>query len=308
METKRILEHHQYRLGVVWFTFYLLSVLCLATIMKKFTAFDVYINEAILMRSLMMWVVGMIGYSQSSKKESRHSIPHKYVLIGDAIVALVCTWTYGIALEGLSLERVYAVYQLAPLLSVVACVWLYQDNWLAFLPWCLAISLLGTLLVIWPFSERMSISSHYDAYLGVSLLTCVASYSTQRYVSTRIKVWQKLVMNGGTMSIILVWNLDWPHVIGYTNHQWLCVLIYGLMGSLMTVFQYSAFKRATASALMPFEPLSFPMASILGWVVFQEQPKINVIIGGGTIALACAYYLILLRQQDIKQLENRAGG
>ncbi|MBV7255945.1 DMT family transporter [Pacificimonas sp. WHA3] len=60
----------------------------------------------------------------------------------------------------------------------------------------------------------------------------------------------------------------------------------GLGGILSLIYAYA---RAEAQVLIVFEYTGLLWATLLGWVMFQEEPRIEIYIGAAIIAGACLY-------------------
>lgn len=71
---------------------------------------------------------------------------------------------------------------------------------------------------------------------------------------------------------------DWPY--------------FTLMGALAAVFMYlmaSAYARAEAQQLAPIHYTELVYASALGYLIFQETPRVQIYLGAALIIVACLY-------------------
>ncbi len=65
-----------------------------------------------------------------------------------------------------------------------------------------------------------------------------------------------------------------------------------LMGALAAVFMYlmaQAYARAEAQQLAPIHYTELLWASLIGYLVFQETPRVEIYLGAGLIIAACLY-------------------
>jgi len=63
----------------------------------------------------------------------------------------------------------------------------------------------------------------------------------------------------------------------------------GIIGSAAALLVIVAYKNAPASVVAPFEYTALIWASIVGWVIWNEQPSIAVWIGASIIVLSSLY-------------------
>lgn len=65
-----------------------------------------------------------------------------------------------------------------------------------------------------------------------------------------------------------------------------------LMGALAAVFMYlmaQAYARAEAQQLAPIHYSELLWASLVGYLVFHETPRLEIYLGAGLIIAACLY-------------------
>jgi S-adenosylmethionine uptake transporter len=88
-----------------------------------------------------------------------------------------------------------------------------------------------------------------------------------------------LIIAGPTLAFATPPNpSDWPFFI--------------LMGALAAVFMYlmaQAYARAEAQQLAPIHYTELIYASLIGYVVFQETPRVQIYAGAALIIAACLW-------------------
>ena len=144
--------------------------------------------------------------------------------------------------------------------------------------WSAAMALLGAIgfALFQIITRRLA---HQERYQTTLLYTCI----------------------GGTIwaSLIVPFFWTWP-----TAHHLIMFLIIGVMGAGAHYCFIQAFARAQASLLAPFNYSKLIWVTILGYVVFNNFPGFDTLIGSGVIAVSGLY--VLYRERG--QIEATTGG
>ena len=82
-----------------------------------------------------------------------------------------------------------------------------------------------------------------------------------------------------------VWR--WPSAA-----TWPWLILLGTVGGLAQLAMAEAFRRADASAILPFDFTRLIWAALLGFVLFEEVPEIWTWLGGGLIFASTTYIAI----------------
>lgn len=100
---------------------------------------------------------------------------------------------------------------------------------------------------------------------------------TRRDSASVIVVWQSLTVAGFSLPLALV-NWSAP-----TTVQWLWFLLSGVLGSAGHYCLTRSFAAADISATQPVRFLDLLWASILGFIIFGDQPELATLAGGAII-------------------------
>jgi drug/metabolite transporter (DMT)-like permease len=86
------------------------------------------------------------------------------------------------------------------------------------------------------------------------------------------------------MSLVVPWFWTQPDMLG-----WAMLFVIGVLGTIGHLLIVRAFAYAPASMLAPFFYVHLIWATIYGWFIFSDIPKIATLIGGGLIILSGIY-------------------
>ena len=99
---------------------------------------------------------------------------------------------------------------------------------------------------------------------------------------------------GAFLSSLIVW-VEWQALnLAY----WALMIALGFTAALGHFFLIKAFQVAPASALMPFSYFSFIWALVIGYLLFNELPDNQTVLGAGIIMGSGIY--IYLREEKIR--------
>jgi drug/metabolite transporter (DMT)-like permease len=94
------------------------------------------------------------------------------------------------------------------------------------------------------------------------------------------------VLPAGTLPASLSSGFDFAFPTG--DAAWVIVVL-GFVTAAAQYFLWSAYKRADASYLQPFDDLKLPLNTLLGWIVLSQVPTIWFWPGAALIILASSY-------------------
>jgi drug/metabolite transporter (DMT)-like permease len=98
-----------------------------------------------------------------------------------------------------------------------------------------------------------------------------------------IVAWQSIMVAIFTLPFALaVWV--WP-----TAEQWAWFVLTGILGSVGHWFLTEAFRIADMSAIQPVKFLDLIWASLMGWLIFSEEPALTTYAGALVIFLATTW-------------------
>jgi drug/metabolite transporter (DMT)-like permease len=195
------------------------------------------------------------------------------------------------ALPHITLAETTAIGFTTPIFIMLGAAWLLDER----MRWerCVAaaVGLLGVLIVVAPklggsaglYSLAMLASS--PVYAGSYLITKTLTRSERAGV---IVVWQAISV--ATLSLPLA-VLSWS---APTAAQWFGFVLCGVLGSAGHYLLTKSFSVADISATQSPKFLELVWASLLGWLVFGDQPSRSTLIGGIVI---CASTLWIARRE-----------
>ena len=276
----------------------------------KATAPSVPSGEAVFFRSLfaMPVIVLWLGLRRELTTGFRASNPLGHVWRG-----LVGTIAMGLGFAGLGylpLPEVTAIGYAAPLLTVIFAAMFLGEDVRAFRISCVALGLVGVLIVVWP---RLSITSgdhlgQAEAF-GAILVLGGAVFAALAQVFVR-----KLVMTEKTPAIVFYFSLTATILslatlpFGWvipTPTEAALLISAGLLGGVGQIFLTSSYREADASLVAPFDYASMIFALAIGYFVFSEVPTKTMLIGAAVVVTAGCLIIWRERQLGLERSKQR---
>ncbi len=140
----------------------------------------------------------------------------------------------------------------------------------------------------------MVVAVLHGVFSAATTLLVRSLSATER--STTIVLWQSLLMTSFTaLTLPFVW-------VTPSGHEWVLLLVIGLVGGVAQVMLTEAFASAQVSSLGAYSYTGILWAVLLGWIFFGEQPGIATFIGSGLIVVAALY---IMRREAIRAAQRR---
>ena len=295
--------------GIAYKVVSVIVFITMASLIKA-TAPTVPSGEAVFFRSFfaMPVIVFWLATRRELATGFRASNPLGHVWRG-----LVGTIAMGLGFAGLGylpLPEVTAIGYTAPLLTVIFAAMFLGENVRAFRISCVALGLVGVLIVVWP---RLSITSgervgQTEAF-GAILVLGGAVFAALAQVFVR-----KLVMTEKTPAIVFYFSLTatllslatlpFGWVIPTANQAALLIGA-GLLGGVGQIFLTSSYREADASLVAPFDYASMIFALGIGYFVFSEVPTKTMLIGAAVVVTAGCLIIWRERQLGIERARQR---
>ena len=295
--------------GIAYKVVSVIVFITMASLIKA-TAPAVPSGEAVFFRSLfaMPVIVLWLALRRELATGFRASNPLGHVWRG-----LVGTIAMGLGFAGLGylpLPEVTAIGYTAPLLTVIFAAMFLGENVRAFRISCVALGLVGVLIVVWP---RLSITSgepvgQAEAF-GAILVLGGAVFAALAQVFVR-----KLVMTEKTPAIVFYFSLTATLLslatlpFGWvipTANQTALLIGAGLLGGVGQIFLTSSYREADASLVAPFDYASMIFALGIGYFVFSEVPTKTMLIGAAVVVTAGCLIIWRERQLGIERARQR---
>jgi len=224
---------------------------------------------------------------------------------------VVGTTAMGLMFAGLGLlplPEVTALSYTAPLLVVVfAAMFLDEKVGLVRLG-AVALGMIGVLIVLAPrlttlTGPAVQTAEAVGAIVVLMGATCAAL--AQIYI-------RKLVQTEQTSAIVFYFSLTSTLLSLLTlpfgwvipgGSETVMLILAGLLGGMAQIFLTSSYRFADASVIAPFDYASMLFAIVIGYVIFDEVPTVQML--GGAALIIAAGIAIILREH---QLGLRRGG
>lgn len=203
------------------------------------------------------------------------------------------------ALTLIPLPEATAIGFVVPLITV-ALAWLVLGERVRVFRWmAVLVGLIGVGVIIWP---RLGAGADYgsNAALGAFVALCsatlwaLAQIFLRRLTKTESSGSAVLSFSVATMLLGLV-SIIW----GWVNPgliEWVAIAVCGLAGGFGQLCIAQSLRYGEASTMAPFEYLTFPVASVVGIVVFSEYPDSNVWYGLPLVVAAGLFVMYRERQ------------
>lgn len=202
-----------------------------------------------------------------------------------ALLLVGATFTFWLSLSYLPLAQAVVIAFAAPLLVTALSVPLLGERvgmhrWGAVLT-----GLLGILLIIRPAGAAL----HWAAFLPLLTALIYAGYQIATRVASRSDDALTSMFYSG-LGGIAVTSLFVPFVwMGPTPFEWLMLVWMGMLGGGGHFLLVKALTVAPASLLAPFHYSTLLWATLLGYIVFDEMPGANTLLGAFVIVLSGLY-------------------
>ena len=276
----------------------------------KATAPNVPSGEAVFFRSFFAMPVIVLWLAMRRELATGFRASHP---MGHVWRGLVGTIAMGLGFAGLGylpLPEVTAISYTAPLLTVIFAAMFLGEQVRAFRISCVALGLVGVLIVVWP---RLSITSGEKAgqaeAFGAILVLGGAVFAALAQVFVR-----KLVMTEKTPAIVFYFSLTATILslatlpFGWvvpTPKEAALLVSAGLLGGVGQIFLTSSYREADASLVAPFDYASMIFALGIGYFVFAEVPTKTMLIGAAVVVTAGCLIIWRERQLGLERAKQR---
>jgi len=201
------------------------------------------------------------------------------------------------ALQYLQLAETGAVHFSVPLMIAVISSVVFKDhlplrNWVA-----IVIGFLGILIILDPFGHRFHPAMFLA--LGNALVYAFFNLLTRKVAATDHPAATQFI-SGLAPSLFLAPLVFFQWKTPNLMSEWIALIATGLFGFLGHFSLAQAYRYAKANTLSPFFYQQILYMIFLGWLLFNQIPGFNVVIGGA-IVIASGLYLLF---QEMKTKEN----
>jgi drug/metabolite transporter (DMT)-like permease len=229
------------------------------------------------------FMLGSVAWSGAWRQLSVAS-PAIYVARAALGLLMLASFIYSVSVQPLS--ESYAEFMSAPLMVAVLSRLILRER-ISLARWsAILVGFVGVLVALRP-------SAHGFASLGgLGALTSAACYAGAVLMIRRMSRTDSshaLVL--WYMAIIFVASaaLALPHWKPIEPHHWPVIAVIGATGALAQHLITSAFRRAPASVIAPFEYTALPWGVAIDLFFFQRLPASRVFVGGVIVVLSGLY-------------------
>ncbi|MFW2588477.1 DMT family transporter [Sagittula sp. SSi028] len=263
----------------------------------------VFFRSALAMPVIVAWLA-MRGDLRTGLRAKRPLMHIWRGMVG--VTAMGCNFA---ALGLLPLPEVTVLGYAAPMLTVLLAAVMLGERLKLFRMTAVVLGLAGVTVVMWP---RLSIGDVSDVALwGVGFIMVSAVMRALAQIQIR-----RMVATEETSAIVFYFSLTatcfslltlpfgwtWPSA----PVLWMLVGS-GVIGGVAQIFLTSSYRFAGAAVLAPFEYASILFAVVFGYVLFDEVPTPNVLVGAGIVILAGIGIILRERQLGLRRGKARPG-
>lgn len=223
----------------------------------------------------------------------------------------VCSMGLGFyALTKLPLPESIAISYASPLLTVMFSALIFHETVRLYRWTAVLIGLVGVLIVIWPrltvFASPEGPGTEQAIGAIVALMAAFSSACAMLLVRrmvheerpTTIVIYFSL-----TSSVIALGSIPfgwvWP-----TPTQALLLVLAGLAGGVGQILMTTSYRHADMSTIAPFEYTSMLLGLIIGYLIFDDVPTTQMIIGSAIVISAGIF--IIYREHQLGLERKRA--
>ncbi|MEM9271015.1 MAG: DMT family transporter, partial [Pseudomonadota bacterium] len=266
-------------------------------------------GEAMFFRSLfaipviLIWLVTQ--HDLQHGLETAHPMGHVWRgLVGGTAMALGFT-----ALGLLPLPEVTAIGYAAPILIVIFAAMFLGEQVRAFRLTAVAVGMVGVLIIL---SPRLSVFEG-ETVSTLETLGAMAALMGAVFMALAQVFVRKLVATETTAAIVFYFSVTTTVLslftipFGWIWPSWtalILLILSGLLGGIAQIFLTSSYRYAPTSVIAPFEYSSIVMALIVGYLLFDEVPSSQMMLGAGLIVAAGLF--IIYREQKLGLERSKA--
>ncbi|HEY9011340.1 MAG TPA: DMT family transporter [Devosia sp.] len=190
------------------------------------------------------------------------------------------------ALTQLPLPEATAIQYATPLLIVVFSA-LFIGETVRLYRWsAVLVGLIGVLIIIWP---RLTLFSGGLANASGATLGAISALISCCFAATAMILVRRLVQTERSATIVLYFSIS-SSLIGLltipfgwvapTLVQWVYLVTAGIAGGIAQILLTESYRHADMSVVAPFEYTSLLLTIAVGYLVFQDVPTIEMVVGG----------------------------
>lgn len=205
-------------------------------------------------------------------------------------------------LQYLPLADAVAIAFVCPfILLLLGRVFLHEDIGPHRLGAC-AVGFLGTLMVVQPSFVDVGLPALWPVATAVIFALFIL---TTRKVAKATDPLGLQAVSGVIACVLLIpvlwlgdsWQIDALQLPAPTKQQWVLLLSIGILGTLAHLLMTWSLRYAPSATLAPMQYIEIPIATLIGWLVFNQFP--NTLAGLGIVVTMAAGLYAVWRERQV---------
>lgn len=215
------------------------------------------------------------------------------------------------ALTQLPLAEAITINYATPLIIVIFSAVFFNEQVRLYRWSAVLVGLGGVLIIIWP---RFTVFSGGVSDMSGATLGAISALLSCCFAATAMVLVRRLVETERSATIVLYFSLTSATLglltlpFGWvmpTPEQLALLVSAGIFGGIGQILLTESYRHADMSVIAPFEYASLVLSIIVGYVVFQDMPTPQMLIGGAIVVGSGLF--IIYREHRLGLERQRAG-
>ena len=246
--------------------------------------------QIVFARYLSQFIILIIIFNKKSKLHLKSQYPLLQILRGTLLLVTTCFMFSG--LTYLPFAENIAIYMIGPVITTILAFFILKEK-ISFLQIIVVIvGLIGAIIIADPNSQSFNLAIIFPFLAALCFALFTISTKFLNSSDTNQTTLLFTAITGTFLSapfIIIFWK--WPSL-----NETILMFCLGLLATIGHFFFIEALKVINASFAAPFVYLTVMLAAFWGYIIYNEVPNQNTIIGA---------FLIIIAGIIITQLKKR---
>ena len=246
--------------------------------------------QIVFARYLSQFIILIIIFNKKSKLHLKSQYPFLQILRGTLLLVTTCFMFSGLAY--LPFAENIAIYMIGPVITTILAFFILKEK-ISFLQIIVVIvGLIGAIIIADPNSQSFNLAIIFPFLAALCFAFFTISTKFLNSSDSNQTTLLFTAITGTFLSapfIIIFWK--WPSL-----NETILMFCLGLLATIGHFFFIEALKVINASFAAPFVYLTVMLAAFWGYIIYNEVPNQNTIIGA---------FLIIIAGLIITQLKKR---
>ena len=246
--------------------------------------------QIVFARYLSQFIILIIIFNKKSKLHLKSQYPLLQILRGTLLLVTTCFMFSGLAY--LPFAENIAIYMIGPVITTILAFFILKEK-ISFLQIIVVIvGLIGAIIIADPNSQSFNLAIIFPFLAALCFAFFTISTKFLNSSDSNQTTLLFTAITGTFLSapfIIIFWK--WPSL-----NETILMFCLGLLATIGHFFFIEALKVINASFAAPFVYLTVLLAAFWGYIIYDEVPNQNTIIGA---------FLIIIAGLIITQLKKR---